>query len=42
MQKFLDLFDSQLPSERDYLKNIFHKLYSKLVQRRKMMRKSMD
>lgn len=42
IQQFLDLFDSQLPSEREYLKNIFHKLYARVVPRRKMMRRAMD
>lgn len=42
IQQFLDLFDSQLPSEREFLKNIFHKMYAKVVPRRKMMRRAMD
>lgn len=42
MQKFLDLFDSESSAEREYLKNILHKLYSKLVPRRKMIRKQID
>jgi serine/threonine-protein phosphatase 2A regulatory subunit B' len=38
----LELFDSEESVERDYLKNILHKLYAKLVPRRKMIRKSMN
>ena len=30
MQEFLDLFDSEESVERDYLKNILHKLYAKV------------
>ena len=37
---FLQLFDSDLLEERDFLKNILHKLYAKLVPRRKMIRKA--
>lgn len=40
MQQFLELFDSEEPHEREYLKNILHSLYAKLVQRRKMIRKT--
>ena len=40
MQDFLELFDSEESVERDYLKNILHKLYAKLVPRRKMIRKA--
>ena len=39
MQEFLELFDSEEPKEREYLKNILHRLYAKLVPRRKMIRK---
>jgi len=35
----LELFDSEEPREREYLKNILHRLYAKLVPRRKMIRK---
>ena len=42
VQEFLDLFDSEESVERDYLKNILHKLYAKLVPRRKMIRKAMN
>ena len=42
VQEFLELFDSEESVERDYLKNILHKLYAKLVPRRKMIRKSMN
>ena len=34
------LFDSEETEERDFLKNILHKLYAKLVPRRKMIRKA--
>jgi len=34
------LFDCEEPKERDYLKNILHRLYAKLVPRRKMIRKA--
>lgn len=42
VQEFLQLFDSEEPRERDYLKNILHRLYAKLVPRRKMIRKAMN
>lgn len=42
IQEFLELFDSEESIERDYLKNILHKLYAKLVPRRKMIRKAMN
>jgi len=42
IQEFLELFDSEEAVERDYLKNILHKLYAKLVPRRKMIRKAMN
>ena len=32
--------DSDEPREREYLKNILHRLYAKIVPRRKMIRKS--
>lgn len=38
----MELFDSEESVERDYLKNILHKLYAKLVPRRKMIRKAMN
>jgi len=40
IQAFLELFDSEEPREREYLKNILHRLYAKLVPRRKMIRKA--
>lgn len=40
--KFLELFDSEEPREREYLKNILHRLYAKLVPRRKMIRKAIN
>lgn len=39
VSEFLELFDSEEPKEREYLKNILHRLYSKLVPRRKLIRK---
>ena len=32
VQEFLDLFDSEESVERDYLKNILHKLYAKVSE----------
>lgn len=32
VQEFLELFDSEESVERDYLKNILHKLYAKVSQ----------
>jgi len=40
IKEFLQLFDSEEPREREYLKNILHRLYAKLVPRRKMIRKA--
>ena len=40
MSEFLQLFDSNVSEEREVLKNILHKLYAKLVPRRKMIRKA--
>eukprot|EP00344_Euplotes_crassus_P004540 CAMPEP_0197004290 /NCGR_PEP_ID=MMETSP1380-20130617/21200_1 /TAXON_ID=5936 /ORGANISM="Euplotes crassus, Strain CT5" /LENGTH=446 /DNA_ID=CAMNT_0042423033 /DNA_START=92 /DNA_END=1432 /DNA_ORIENTATION=+ len=42
VQSFLNLFDTEEGVERDYLKNILHKLYAKLVPRRKMIRKAIN
>lgn len=42
IQDFLQLFDSEEPRERDYLKNCLHRLYAKLVPRRKMIRKAIN
>ena len=38
--RFMELFDSEDFVERDYLKTILHRLYAKLVPRRKMIRKN--
>ena len=38
VQQFLDLLYSEETTEREYLKNILHRLYAKLVPRRKMIR----
>lgn len=32
VQEFLELFDSEESVERDYLKNILHKLYAKVIR----------
>lgn len=40
IEEFLELLDSEEPREREYLKNILHRLYAKLVKRRKMIRKA--
>lgn len=37
--EFLQLFESWYAPEREYLKNILHRLYAKLVPRRKLIRK---
>ena len=42
VQEFLTLFDTEESFERDCLKNILHKLYAKLVPRRKMIRKAIN
>lgn len=39
IQSILDLFESQNAQERDYLKQITHKLYSKVVKRRRLFRR---
>lgn len=38
----MELFDSPIASEREYLKNILHKIYARIVARRKMIRRKMD
>ena len=38
-EEFIELFDSEESAERDYLKNILHKLYAKLIPRRKAIRR---
>jgi len=42
IQEFLGLFDTYDSVERDYLKNILHKLYAKLIPRRKLIRKTIN
>jgi serine/threonine-protein phosphatase 2A regulatory subunit B' len=42
IQDLQELVDSEEPRERDYLKNILHRLYAKLVPRRKMIRKAIN
>jgi serine/threonine-protein phosphatase 2A regulatory subunit B' len=39
IQSWLDLFESSNNEERDYMKRIIHKLYQKVVKRRKHFRK---
>lgn len=41
INEYIQLFDSSEEEEREYLKNILHKLYLKLVPRRKMIRKAL-
>jgi len=38
----MELFDSEDEEERDYLKMTLHKLYAKVVGRRKMLRSQMN
>ncbi len=40
MRQLLLLFDSEDFRERDYLKNVTHRMYSKLTQRRALIRRS--
>jgi serine/threonine-protein phosphatase 2A regulatory subunit B' len=40
--KLLDLFDSEDPRERDYLKTILHRIYGKLMALRSFIRKSIQ
>ena len=39
IENLLELFDSENIQERDYLKQITHKLYAKVVKRRRLFRK---
>lgn len=39
IQCLLDLFESNNVNERDYLKQVVHKLYAKVIKRRKVFRK---
>ena len=39
---FLQLFDSVLVEERDFLKIILHRIYAKLIPRRRMIRKAIN
>jgi serine/threonine-protein phosphatase 2A regulatory subunit B' len=39
IQEILDLFETENCQERDYLKQVTHKLYAKVVKRRKLFRK---
>ena len=38
VQSLVELFDSEDEQERDFLKQVLHKLYAKVVARRKMIR----
>jgi len=40
--RYMELLNSENSYERDYLKNILHRLYAKLVARRKMIRRAMN
>ena len=40
--RFLDLFNSQMTLEREYLLQILRKLYSRMIQKRKVIRKAMN
>lgn len=40
IQRFLTLFDSTETREREYVKNLYHRIYSKLIQKRRLFRKS--
>ncbi|XP_057979248.1 serine/threonine protein phosphatase 2A 57 kDa regulatory subunit B' beta isoform-like [Malania oleifera] len=40
--KLLDLFDSEDPRERDYLKNILHRIYGKFMVHRPFVRKAIS
>mmetsp|Transcript_35032 Transcript_35032/g.69221 ORF Transcript_35032/g.69221 Transcript_35032/m.69221 type:complete len:469 (-) Transcript_35032:75-1481(-) len=42
MMKFLDLFDSEDPRERDYLKTILHRIYGKFMALRSFIRRAMQ
>ena len=42
IQEFMELLDSEEPKEREYLKNILHRIYAKLVPRRKLIRKGIS
>lgn len=42
VNRFMDLLHTEETLEREYLKNILHKLYAKLVPRRKMIRKAIN
>ncbi|KZV20944.1 serine/threonine protein phosphatase 2A 57 kDa regulatory subunit B' beta isoform [Dorcoceras hygrometricum] len=40
--RLLTLFQSEDPRERDFLKNVFHRIYSKFLSSRSFMRKAMS
>lgn len=42
LQELVQLLDSDEYDEREFLKNIIHKLYEKVVQRRKQLRKAIN
>ena len=42
VHNLLELFNSEESQERDYLKTILHRVYAKLIPRRKIIRKAMN
>jgi serine/threonine-protein phosphatase 2A regulatory subunit B' len=40
--RFLELFDSEDPRERDYLKTILHRIYGKFMSHRSLIRKAIS
>ncbi|XP_050386361.1 serine/threonine protein phosphatase 2A 57 kDa regulatory subunit B' beta isoform-like [Argentina anserina] len=42
VSKLIDLFDSQDPRERDYLKTLLHRIYGKFMLHRPFIRKAMN
>jgi serine/threonine-protein phosphatase 2A regulatory subunit B' len=40
--KLLELFDSEDPRERDYLKTILHRVYGKFMSHRPFIRRSIS
>ncbi|KAL3644459.1 hypothetical protein CASFOL_009639 [Castilleja foliolosa] len=40
--KLLDLFDSEVPSEREYLKTLLHRIYGKFMVHRPFIRKAIN
>lgn len=42
LRRFLELFDSEDPRERDYLKTILHRIYGKFMPHRAFIRKAIS